>query len=176
MIEKRIFLNIDVELEHIITIKCNYIFTVFCVYLFIKNQFMITQKYVNELSYEIIGASIEVHKIMGRGLLESIYHQCMKEELSLRKINFVSEFKIPLSYKDKELVSDFRCDLFIENLIVVELKAVTEIHSIFEAQLLSYMKLLKSPKGLLINFNCYNIFKEGQKTLVNDYFRTLAPE
>ena len=68
---------------------------------------------------------------------------------------------------------DFRCDLFIENCIVVELKSVSIINPIHEAQLLTYMKLLKSPKGILINFNCFNIFKEGQKTFVNDYFKLL---
>ncbi len=131
---------------------------------------MITQKYLDELTYEIIGSAIEVHKIMGRGLLENVYHQCLKEELSSRKINFSSEMKIPVIYKNKELEIDFKCDLYIEKCLVVELKAVTEINSIHEAQLLTYMKLLKAPKGILINFNCYNIFKEGQKTFVNEYF------
>ena len=136
----------------------------------------ITQKHLDELTYEIIGSAIEVHKIMGRGLLESVYHECLKEELTHRKINFLSEMKIPVLYKDKELELDFRCDLFIENVIVVELKAVFEMHPMFEAKLLNYMKLLKSPKGILINFNCLNIFKEGQKTLVNEYFKKLPKE
>ena len=135
-----------------------------------------TQKHMDDLTYSIIGAAIEVHKIMGKGLLESVYHQCLKEELTLRNINFVSEMKIPIIYKEKELESDFRCDLLVENLIVVELKAVTEMHPIFEAKLLTYMKLLKSPKGILINFNSYNIFKEGQKTFVNEYYKKLPLE
>ena len=135
-----------------------------------------TQKYLDELTYEIIGSAIEVHKIMGGGLLESVYHQCLKEELIHRKINFSSEMRIPVIYKNKELETDFRCDLFIENAIVVELKAVFEIHPMFEAKLLNYMKLLKSPKGILINFNCFNIFKEGQKTYVNEYFKNLPKE
>lgn len=134
---------------------------------------MITQKYLDELTYEVIGSAIEVHKIMGRGLLENIYHQCLKEELANRKINFSSEMKIPVIYKTKELEIDFKCDLYIENCLVIELKAVTEINTIHEAQLLTYMKLLKAPKGILINFNCFNIFKEGQKTLVNEYFTNI---
>ena len=134
---------------------------------------MITQKHLDELTYEIVGSAIEVHKIMGRGLLESVYHQCLKEELTHRKINFLSEMKVPVIYKDKILETDFRCDLYIENSIVVELKSVFEIHPMFEAKLLNYMKLLKSPKGILINFNCFNIFKEGQKTYVNEYFKAL---
>ena len=134
---------------------------------------IITQKYLDELTYEVVGGAIEVHKEMGRGLLENIYHQCLKEELLHRKINFCTEMKIPVYYKGKELDANFRCDLFVENSLVVELKSVTEMSNVFEAQLLSYMKLLKAPKGILINFNCYNIFKEGQKTLVNDYFKLL---
>lgn len=134
---------------------------------------MITQKHVDDLTYKIIGAAIEVHRIMGRGLLESVYHQCLKEELTIRGINYISEMKIPVIYKDKELFSDFRCDLYIENLIIVELKAIKEIHPIVEAQILNYMKLTKSPKGILINFNCSNIFKDGQKTFVNEYYKNL---
>lgn len=142
-------------------------------HLIIAENRIMTQKDIDLITYNIIGAAIEVHKIMGRGLLESVYHQYLKEELSLRNINFISEMKIPIIYKQKELESDFRCDLFIENIIVVELKATTEIHPIFEAKLLNYMNLLKSPKGILINFNCNNIFKEGQKTFVNNYYKNL---
>lgn len=137
---------------------------------------MVTQKYLDSLTYNIIGAAIEVHKIMGRGLLESVYHQCLKEELKLRNINFISEMKVPVIYKGKELQSDFRCDLFVENLIVVELKATLNSHPIFEAQLLNYMNLIKSPKGILINFNSSTIFKDGQKTFVNEYFKNLPKE
>jgi GxxExxY protein len=134
---------------------------------------VITQKYLDNLSYKIIGAAIEVHKIMGKGLLESVYHQCLKEELELRNLNYISEMKIPVIYKNKELESDFRCDLFVENLIVVELKATLNHHPIFDAKLINYMSLLKAPKGILINFNCNNIFKEGQKTFVNEYYKNL---
>lgn len=134
---------------------------------------MVTQKYINELTYEIIGSAIEVHKTMGPGLLENIYHYSLIEELKSRKINFETELKIPVFYKDTKLEVDLRCDLFIEKSIVVELKSVSEINPIHEAQLLTYMKLLKAPKGILINFNCFNIFKEGQKTFVNEYFKNL---
>ncbi len=134
---------------------------------------MINKKYLDELTYEIIGSAIEVHKAMGRGLLESVCHQWLKEEFLHRKINFSTEMRIPIEYKGKVLDVDFRCDFFVEQCIVVELKAVQELTSVFEAQLLTYMKLLKSPKGVLINFNCSNIFNEGQKTFVNEYFSTL---
>jgi GxxExxY protein len=134
---------------------------------------MLTKKYLDDLTYEIIGSAIEVHKIIGRGLLESVYHQCLKEELLHRKINFLTEMKVPVVYKGKSLDIDFRCDLFVEQTVVVELKSVQEIVPIYEAQLLTYMKLLQCPKGILINFNCSNIFKEGQKTFVNEYFGAL---
>ena len=136
----------------------------------------ITQKYLDELTYEVIGAAIEVHKLMGRGLLESVYQECLKEELIHRKINFLSELKIPVVYKNKQLNIDFRCDFFIENCLVVELKAITQFNETHEAQLLNYMKLLKAPKGILLNFNCKNIFHEGQKTLVNEYFKELPKQ
>lgn len=137
---------------------------------------MLTKKHLDDLTYEIIGSVIEVHKIMGRGLLESVYHQCLKEELLHRKINFLTEMRVPVNYKGKELNIDFRCDLFVENSIVVELKCVQEFHPVHKAQLLTYMKQLQCPKGILINFNCTNIFREGQKTMVNEYFSKLKEQ
>ena len=137
---------------------------------------MMTQKYLDELTYEVVGSAIEVHKFMGRGLLESVYHQCLIEELKHRKINFLTEMKVPVVYKGKSLDISFRCDLFVENCLVVEIKSVIDIHKITEAQLLNYMNLLKVPKGILINFNCRNIFNEGQKTYVNEYFKKLPKE
>lgn len=134
---------------------------------------MLTKKYLTDLIYQINGAAIEVHKRIGAGLLESIYHQCMIKELTLRGINFQSELKIPVEYKGLELESDLRCDLFIENCLVVELKAVDQIIPIHVAKLMSYMKLLESPIGLMINFNVTNIYHEGQKTYVNERYRWL---
>lgn len=83
---------------------------------------------------------------------------------------------IPLIYKGKAIDVDFRCDLFVEGCLVVELKSVNQMSTVFEAQLQTYMKLLKAPKGVLINFNCKNIFNEGQKTYVNEYFRILSKD
>ncbi|MGL2988532.1 GxxExxY protein [Flavobacterium sp. RSSA_27] len=133
----------------------------------------ITRTFLKELVYQVNGAAIEVHKSLGPGLLENIYHQCIKKELELRKINYSSELQIPLTYKGFELESKLRCDLFIENSLVVELKSVVEINPIFDAQLLTYMNLLKAPMGLLINFGVKNIYYEGQKTMVNEYYRGL---
>lgn len=134
---------------------------------------IITKKYLDELTYQIIGAAIEVHKTLGPGLLESVYHKCMKEELKLRKLRFASEILTPLEYKGVELNTDLRCDLFVENSIAMELKSIDLLAPIHEAQILTYMRLLNCPKGLLINFNCVNLFKEGQKTFVNNLFREL---
>ncbi|PRZ26311.1 GxxExxY protein [Flavobacterium granuli] len=133
----------------------------------------ITRSYLKDLVYQVNGAAIEVHKSIGPGLLESVYHQCLKKELELRKINYSSELLVPLKYKGHELESKLRCDLLIENNLVVELKSVNEINPIFEAQLLTYMNLLNAPIGLLINFNVKNIFYEGQKTFVNEFYSRL---
>ena len=132
-----------------------------------------TKNYLDKLTYQIIGAAIEVHKSLGAGLLESVYHECMKHELFLRKIDFCSESIVPVHFKLLELETELRCDLFIEKCLVVELKAVSELASIHKAQLLTYMKLLKVPKGILINFNCVNLYQNGQKTFVNELFRDL---
>jgi GxxExxY protein len=134
-----------------------------------------TKKYLNQLTYDIIGAAIEVHKHLGPGLLESVYHKCLAYELDIRNFDYDSEFNVPVNYKEKELETGLRCDFVIED-IVAELKAVESILPIHEAQLLTYMKLLKKPKGILINFNVINIFKEGQKTYVNEFFRNLKEE
>lgn len=132
-----------------------------------------TKKYLDDLTYNIIGAAIEVHKAIGPGLLETVYHQCLMEELRQRNIKFETERIVPVHYKGLVLDVDLRCDLFVENCIVLELKAVKELHPVFEAQLLTYMNLLEAPKGILINFFSNNLFKEGQKTFVNEIFRNL---
>jgi len=135
-----------------------------------------TKKFLDNLTYEVIGAAIEVHKTIGPGLLESVYHECLKHELGLRGIWFATELIVPVRFKNVALETDLRCDLFIEKALVVELKSVAALAPIHDAQLLTYMKLLEAPKGLLVNFNSVNIFKEGQKTFVNELFRALPPE
>lgn len=135
-----------------------------------------TKKYLNDLTNQIIGAAIEVHKALGPGLLESVYHKCLKQELFLRELKFASELNVPVNYKGLELDAELRCDLLIEDAIVVEIKSVDAIAPVFEAQILTYMKLLQKPKGILINFNYANLFKDGQKTYVNELFRNLPDE
>jgi len=133
----------------------------------------ITKSYLNTLTYSIIGAAIEVHRELGPGLLESVYHRCLKQELANRRIQYRSELKVDIDYKGERLDADLRCDLLIEEQIVVELKAVDALVPVHEAQIMSYMRLLQKPKGILINFTCANLFKEGQRTFVNERFRTL---
>lgn len=132
-----------------------------------------TKKKLNELTYSIIGAAIEVHKELGPGLLESVYHKCLKQELEHRQLHYQSEMLVEVNYKGLSLDADLRCDLLIDDMIVVELKAVDALAPVHEAQLLTYMKLLEKPKGILINFTCANLFKEGQRTFVNELFRVL---
>jgi len=133
----------------------------------------INKAYLNELTYKINGAAIEVHKELGPGLLESVYQQCLAHELNNRNIEFQTEKTIPINFKGLDLTTNLRCDLIVENSICIELKAVKDILPVHEAQLLSYMKLLKIPKGILYNFNVYNLYNEGQKTFVNEHFANL---
>lgn len=134
---------------------------------------MITQAYITDLTYKINGACIEVHKILGAGLLESVYHKCLEEEFRLRNINFQSELKIPIIYKGKEINYDFFCDFLIEDLIVLEIKSVSQITDILKAQLINYINLMKKPKGILVNFNVKNLYHDGQETFVNRHYETL---
>jgi GxxExxY protein len=133
----------------------------------------VTKTQLKDLVYQVNGAAIEVHKRLGPGLLETVYHQCLIKELELRNINFISEFNIPINYKGFELESKLRCDILVEDILIVELKAVAEMNPIYEAQLLTYMNLLEKPIGLLINFNVKNIYYEGQQTFVNKLYNTL---
>lgn len=133
----------------------------------------VTKSELKDLIYQINGAAIEVHKCIGPGLLESVYHQCFMKELELRNIKFVSECAVPIIYKGFDLETKLRCDLLVENILVVELKAVAEMNPVFEAQILTYMNLLEVPIGLMINFNVKNIFYEGQQTYVNKLYQAL---
>lgn len=132
-----------------------------------------TKSQLKLLTYTINGAAIEVHKALGPGLLEDVYQQCLAHELQLRRIEFRSEFQVPIDYKGLSTMASLRCDLLIENVLVVELKAVKEILPIHKAQLLTYMNLLEVPKGLLLNFNVVNLYHNGQTTFVNEAYRSL---
>ena len=131
-----------------------------------------TKKEITKLSYEITGFAIKVHKELGPGLLESVYEQCLKYELEQNGYNVKQRLVVKIKYGDINLESELKVDLLVNDLVVVELKAVENTLPIHEAQLLTYMKLLKKPQGLLINFNSTNITK-SLKPLVNEYFSKL---
>lgn len=135
-----------------------------------------TKKYLDELTYQVIGSAIEVHKHLGPGLLESVYEKCFLKELHLRNIVYQNQVWVPLEYKGMKLDAELRLDVLVEDLICVELKAQDGLLPIHDAVLLSYMQMLQKPKGILINFHCLNIFKQGQKTLVNSFFSSLPDE
>lgn len=135
-----------------------------------------SKKFINELTYEIIGVAMEVHKTMGPGLLESVYHKCLAHEFNLRNISVNSECNVPVFYKEMELDTFFRCDFLVEDAIIIEVKAVEAILPLHAAFLINHMRLLQKPKGIMINFNCVNLFKEGQKTYVNEFYRNLPNE
>ena len=131
-----------------------------------------SQKYISDLSFKIIGCAIEVHKHLGPGLLESVYHQCLFEELQLQGLWVQSKVRVPVNYKGKELGDVLEIDLLVENIVIIELKAVESLHPVFKAQLLSYLKLSNKPKGLLINFHVETI-AGNIVSLVTDEFAKL---
>jgi GxxExxY protein len=122
---------------------------------------------VNVLTKQVIGASIEVHRSLGPGLLESSYEECLCHELMIRQIPFERQYNLPLVYKGKKLDSNYRIDLLIDNRVVVELKATERILPIHEAQLLSYMKHGNWKIGLIVNFNV-PVLKQGIRRKIID--------
>lgn len=131
-----------------------------------------TKKEVTQLSYEITGCAIKVHKALGPGLLESVYEQCLKYELKQNGFAVQQQVMVPVVYEQIVMDTELRLDLLINDCVVVELKAIEHILPVHEAQLLTYMKLLKKPQGLLINFFTDNISK-SMKPFVNEYFMLL---
>ncbi len=121
----------------------------------------------NELTREIIAAAMEVHGKLGPGLLESTYEVCLASELVERGFAIERQKALPVRYKNKLLEAGYRIDLFIEGIVMVEIKSVQTLESIHEAQLLSYLKLSGCHLGLLINFNV-KLLKNGIRRLVNE--------
>ncbi|WCJ59280.1 GxxExxY protein [Fontisphaera persica] len=107
----------------------------------------------NRLSRHVIGAAIEVHRLKGPGLIESIYEKCLMRELELRQLRFLSQRLVKIEYKGVVFEEPLRFDVLVEGCLLLELKSVQEIQPMHQAQLLSYMKLLDIPVGLLINFH-----------------------
>lgn len=129
-----------------------------------------TRNDLYQLTYKVNAAAIEVHKFLGPGLLESVYQKCLAQELKDRGINFQAELTIPIQYKGKNIDALLRCDFLVESCLVIETKAVEDFSPVHQAQLLTYMQLLKVPKGILYNFNSSNLLREGQRTMVNHFY------
>jgi GxxExxY protein len=106
-----------------------------------------------ELTEQIIGGLIDVHRFLGPGMLESTYKKCAAHELRLRGLNVATEVEVPVIYKGMKIDCGYRVDMFVEDRVILELKAVEKITPIHEAQLLSYLKLMQKRVGLLVNFN-----------------------
>ena len=119
----------------------------------------------SKLSNRVIGCAIEVHSLLGPGLLESTYEQCLAHELKINEINFRLQHPIPVVYKGIRLDCGYRVDVLVEDEIILELKSVEKLAGIHEAQLLSYMKLAGIHQGFLINFNVKRL-KDGLKSFI----------
>lgn len=137
---------------------------------------MITQKLINNLSYKIVGACIEVHKLAGPGLYEEVYHQCLEKEFDLLGLKYRSELEIPFIYKGNHIDCKVKCDFLVEELIVLELKSVAELHQIHKAQTMNYMNLLKVPRSILVNFNVTNLYHEGYESFASKIYKELPKE
>jgi GxxExxY protein len=116
------------------------------------------------LTEKIIGCAIEVHRTLGPGLLESTYESALCVEFQLAGLNFQQQLVVPVAYKNHP-VGDYRLDLVVENLVILELKNVDRFNPIFEAQLLAYLKMTGLKRGLLLNFNS-RLIKDGIKRFV----------
>lgn len=137
----------------------------------------LTQKYLNQIAYEVMGCAIEVNKHCGPGLLESVYELCLMYELKKNGLKAESQVRVPILYKNVDLGGHLFIDVLVEDEVVIELKAVEKLLPIHEAQILSYLKLTDNYKGILINFNTTQITsKESTKHFVTEKFADLPTE
>jgi GxxExxY protein len=128
---------------------------------------MLSVSELNRISNRVVGAAIEVHRVLGPGLLESVYEQCLAWELEQHKLMVQRQVELPLRYKDTSIQSVYRLDLLIQRELIVEVKAVDALQPVHTAQLLSYLKLKSARLGLLLNFNV-DVMRKGIKRVVND--------
>jgi GxxExxY protein len=121
---------------------------------------------LNQITEKVIGCAIEVHRALGPGLLESAYEECLCFELSQNGLNIERQVPLPVVYKGVKLDCGYRMDLVVESLVIIEIKAITNILPVHEAQVLSYLKLDNKPLGLLLNFHV-SVLKNGIKRIRN---------
>jgi len=131
-----------------------------------------TKREINQIGFEIISCAIAVHKELGPGLLESVYETCLVHELKSRGFALHSQVTVPVIYKGINLNTELRADIVVNGIYVLEIKSTQEHHPVFESQTLTYMKLLKCPKGIIINFFTDKI-TDSAIHLVNKLFREL---
>lgn len=129
-----------------------------------------TRTEIDNLSKIIIGCAIDVHKELGPGLLEKAYERALIMLLEEKGLKVESQVYVPVEFRGVEISDALKLDIIVNDLIIVEIKSVTTLIPVHEAQLLTYLKLMEKPKGILINFYCNNLFYEGQKTLVNKHY------
>jgi GxxExxY protein len=130
------------------------------------------KKMITQMSYDVLGCAINVHREVGPGLLESVYQKCLTHELKSKGFNVMQQVKAPLFYKDLRLEVELKADIIVNESVIIELKTVDCLLPVHEAQLLTYMRLLKIPQGLLMNFYSDNLSK-NTIPLVNEYFKAL---
>jgi GxxExxY protein len=130
---------------------------------------MITKDEYERIGKIILDCAFEVHKELGPGLLESIYEECLCEEIRKKGLEVESQVYLPLIYKGKKLNKNFRIDVLVEDVIIIEIKSAIDLYAVDEAQLVSYMKLADKRLGYLLNFNVA-LLKDGIKRKVNNYF------
>jgi GxxExxY protein len=123
---------------------------------------------LNGITEQIIGAAMDVHRVIGPGLLESAYEACLAFELRARGLQVEQQRPLPVVYKDVKLDCGYRLDLIVNNSVIVEVKAVEKLTTVHDAQLLSYLRLLNCRVGLLLNFHC-TMLKHGIRRIVNDF-------
>jgi GxxExxY protein len=121
---------------------------------------------LNQITEQIIGCAIEIHRALGPGLLESAYEECLCYELSQKELKFKRQVALPVVYKEVKLDCGYKLDIVVEDLVIIEIKAVQNLLPVHEAQLLSYLKSGNKPVGLLINFHI-SVLKNGLKRLRN---------
>jgi GxxExxY protein len=130
------------------------------------NEQLISIDQLNHFTAIVLDSCIRVHKEMGPGLLESVYHHCLLKELSYRQVRVESKVPIPLMYRGEDLNKDYVIDILVEGEIIVELKSIEGLLAVHEAQVISYLKLTKKKIGLLVNFNV-TLMKHGFRRFVN---------
>ena len=120
---------------------------------------------VDAVAREIVDSALQVHRELGPGLLEAVYEACLTEELSLRDISVRRQVKVPITYKGREIKADLRIDLLVSDAVIVEIKSVETMLPVFEAQLMTYLKMTRHRLGILINFNV-PLIKNGIRRIV----------